>query len=101
VLFVAFSHCYALCRLTECFGVYLFPRRRKGRKQGVHDEVESFDDDVQLVDGVFQETGVDADATVSGGEAVTQRRQQVRQRVVRTEVNGGNVFDVVADDGAK
>jgi hypothetical protein len=71
---------------------YLFPRRRKSRKQGVHDEVESFNDDVQLVDGVFQETGVDADAAVRRGEAVAQRRQQVRQRVIRTEVNVGNVF---------
>jgi hypothetical protein len=44
---------------------------------------------------------VDADAAVRRGEAVAQRRQQVRQRVVRTEVNGGKVFDVVADDGAK
>jgi hypothetical protein len=95
VLFVAFSHCYALCRSTECFGVdkkYLFPRRRKGRKEGVDYEVESFDDNVQLVDGVFQETGVDADTAVRRGEAVAQRRQQVRQRVVRTEVNVGNVF---------
>jgi hypothetical protein len=58
----------------------------------VHDEVESFDDNVQLVDGVFKETGVNTDAAVRRGEAVAQRRQQVRQRVVRTEVNVGNVF---------
>jgi hypothetical protein len=58
----------------------------------VNDVIEPVDHNVEFVDGVLQKSRVNADAAVGRCEAVAQRRQQVGQRVERTDERLGQVL---------
>ncbi len=58
----------------------------------MNDVIEPVDHNVEFVDGVLQKSRVNADAAVGRCEAVAQRRQQVGQRVERTDERLGQVL---------